>query len=171
MLASVIDNYRNSRAHFNTTQFNAWAVARRCMRFSRHNLTLRFVPPIVVSVAVMPISMKFEEGMTESPFDPKMFMEGGFLYEEPLNHYIRIQPFNRSYTFLVNAGYLANNFLESERQGYEALREVINLAKKEDHTTHKTPGTKRTTSKVQEESSAEQERDSSRSDRDDSKGE
>jgi hypothetical protein len=119
----------------------------------------------------MPIHIDLEKGLTESPFDPAMFMEGGWLYEQPLNHAIRLQPAGCRYSMLVNAGYFANNFLESDRQGYEALREVIRLAKEEANSTYQIKNRADSAKKVQAQGTTNPERSVCGTSGDDSKGE
>lgn len=158
MLASTVDLYKNPRGHYNTTQFQAWAVARRAMKFSWNNLRLKFLPPIVMSIVTLPFKLDLSVGFPESPFEPDMFVEGGFLYETPLNHSIRMLPSGCTHSILVNAGWLASHFLESDRQGYMALREVLNIAKKE-NATYKASNSAKAAGDVQEEGVTPKDRD------------
>lgn len=65
----------------------------------------------------------------EDLFEPSMFKQGGTFEDVPLNHYIRLAIPGTTDTFLVNAGFLLNQFMLRRSLGYASLKEMLKIAK------------------------------------------
>lgn len=127
MRLETIANYTAEPASANTTHLIAYLCARRLGKWSWYNIRHWFKPPRVLSITLLP---KDATGASEE-FTEEMFAKNGFLYDIPLNHFVRIEPYPGGESTLINCAFLTRQFMYSESNGYAALKEIINLAKKE----------------------------------------
>lgn len=127
MKRSVIENYKHQRPTYNCPHFAAWAVGQRCKLIGWHNLRHGFMPPIVEGISLEPNNPDYVLAEEDKEFSLEMFQPGGFLHEEPLNHYINFRLFNTEKKFSVNAGYLMYHFLLGEAFGYAELARLCKL--------------------------------------------
>jgi len=135
MLASIISNYKNVRPIYNCTHFAAWGIVARLKKLGWHNFRYRFLPPQVEGITLEANATSYRPPEGEEFFDLAMFGQGGFLHEEPLNHYIILKVPGRAKTLSINAGYLMHHFIVDESLGYAELARIIKYyAKKEDST-------------------------------------
>ena len=134
MTSATIRNHTNPKQLYNCAHVHAWSLGKYIEQWSWYNIRYLFRPPILESVAIVPN----EYNPDDDQFSHEMFHPGGVFATTPLNHYLRLRLHGNKNTFLVNAGYLINRFLLSQRLGYLTLREVLQVAKETDTTTDTT---------------------------------
>lgn len=166
MRESTLVAYTNPRDVFNCCHFAAWALAKRCTKWGLHNLKLKFLPPIVDSVSLLPVDQTFKP---QELFEAQMFMPGGVFHETNLNHYLKIRPARSATYVMINAGYLLHHFIISDQLGYRELKRLLDNAEEASSSTIVTTTTP--VAHLQTEGDADQERNTGCTSRDDNEGE
>lgn len=95
------------------------------MSLGWHNLRHWFIPPIVEAVTLEAADPSYEPAESGDGFEIAMFLPGGFLHEEPLNHYIVFRIPGFASTISVNAGYMLHHFIVSEAFGQAEVARIM----------------------------------------------
>lgn len=129
MKATTIENHTNPKPAYNCTHLQAWLLGYAVTSWGWHNLLHWFRPPVLESVAIVPQNKDLVD--PDDIFEPYMFQPKGTFFDVPLNNYLRLSLRGYDGTFLINAGFLLNQFMISRRNGFTALKDLLQHAKEE----------------------------------------
>lgn len=129
MKASTVINHTNPKPEYNCTHLEAWILGYFITRWNWRNVLLLFRPPVLESISIVAVDKDLID--PDDVFPPTVFQPNGSFFDTPLNHYVRLSLAGHDNTFLLNAGFLLNQFKIGSHHGFQVLKGLLKHAKKE----------------------------------------